>query len=78
MPTSDRGAGWLRSTALLDQNDPSRVYLLVLFESEEQARAREKDPRREEVSQPAKALMAEIFEGGLEFTDLAVAAEVSV
>ncbi len=42
------GSGLVRSTAMQDQNDPSRVYMLVVFESEEKARAREKDARREE------------------------------
>ena len=31
-----------------DENDPGRVYLSAVFESEEKARVREKDPRREE------------------------------
>ena len=34
------GSGLVRSTAMQDQNDPSRVYMLVVFESEEAARAR--------------------------------------
>ena len=33
------GSGLLRSTTMRDQNDPSRVYALVVFESEEKARA---------------------------------------
>ena len=37
------GSGLLRSTAMQDQNDPSRVYMLVVFESEEAgSRARER------------------------------------
>ena len=40
------GSGLVRSTAMQDQNDPSKVYMLVVFESEEKARARENDPRR--------------------------------
>ena len=71
------GSGLVRSTAMLDQNDPSRVYMLVVFESEEAARARESDPRREEGLQAARATMAEIFDGPPEFVDLTVVGEVS-
>jgi quinol monooxygenase YgiN len=35
------GSGLVRSTAMRDQKDPSKVYMFVLFESEEAARARE-------------------------------------
>ena len=40
------GSGLVRSTAMRDQNDPSRVYMLVVFESEEAARARERSATR--------------------------------
>ena len=66
------GSGLLRSSAMQDQKDPSRVYMLVVFESEEKAREREDDPRRSEGLQAARATMAEIFEGAPEFTDLTV------
>ena len=66
------GSGLLRSSAMQDQKDPSRVYMLVVFESEEKAREREDDPRRGEGLQAARATMAEIFEGAPEFTDLTV------
>jgi quinol monooxygenase YgiN len=69
------GSGLLRSTALQDQNDPSRVYMLVVFESEEKARERENDSRRDEGLQSARATMAEIFDGAPEFTDLTVIAD---
>jgi quinol monooxygenase YgiN len=71
------GSGLVRSTAMRDQNDPSRVYMLVVFESEEKARARENDPRRQEALQAARATMAEIFDGAPEFVDLAVVDEMS-
>jgi quinol monooxygenase YgiN len=71
------GSGLLRSTAMRDQNDPSRVYMLVVFESEEKARARENDPRRQEGLQAARATMAEIFDGAPEFVDLTVVDEMS-
>jgi quinol monooxygenase YgiN len=71
------GSGLLRSTAMQDQNDPSRVYMMVVFESEEAARARENDLRRDEGLQAARATMAEIFDGPPEFVDLTVVEEFS-
>jgi len=69
------GSGLVRSTAMRDQKDPSKVYLFVVFESEEQARARENDPRRQDGLQAARATMAEIFDGAPEFLDLTVVEE---
>ena len=66
------GSGLLRTTAARDQNDPSRIYHFVLFESEERARAREQDPVRQKDLEGVRALMAEIFEGAPEFVDLEV------
>lgn len=71
------GSGLVRSTAMRDQKDPSQVYFLVVFESEEKARERENDPRRQEGLEDARATMAEIFEGAPEFTDLTVVEELS-
>lgn len=65
-------SGLVRSTTMRDQNDPSRVFTLVVFESEEQARARESDPRRQEGLQTVRSAMSEVFEGGAEFVDLTV------
>jgi quinol monooxygenase YgiN len=75
--TEQPGSGLVRSLAMRDTKDPSRVYMLVVFESEEAARARESDPRREEGLARARATMAEIFAGPPEFTDLDVMAEIS-
>jgi antibiotic biosynthesis monooxygenase (ABM) superfamily enzyme len=71
------GSGLVRSTAMRDQKDPSRVYMMVVFDSEERARARENDSARQEGLQAARATMAEIFEGPPEFVDLTVVDEVS-
>ena len=68
-------SGLLRSSALQDQNDPSRGHMLVVFESEQKARERENDPRRDEGLRIARETMAEIFEGPPEFTDLTVVAD---
>jgi quinol monooxygenase YgiN len=70
--TERPGSGLLRTTAARDQNDPSRVYHFVLFESEDKARSREQDPARQKDLEEARALMADIFEGPPEFVDLGV------
>ena len=77
MQPSKPGSGLLRTTAFRDQNDPSRIYHMVVFESEEKARQREEDSRREESLSAARATMAEIFEGPPEFVDLTVVEETS-
>ena len=69
------GSGLVRTLVMHDQKDPSQVYALVVFDSEEKARAREQDPRRQEALQAARAMMADIFDGPPEFTDLRVADE---
>lgn len=71
------GSGLVRSTTMQDQKDPSRACTLVVFESEERARERENDPRRQEGLQAVRAMMAEIFDGAPEFTDLMVIDEVA-
>jgi hypothetical protein len=58
-----------------DQKDPNVAYMLVVFESEEKARARERDPRRQEGLAGVRATMAEIFDGPPEFVDLNVVRE---
>jgi hypothetical protein len=66
------GSGLVHATATRDSKDPSRVIMFVVFESEEKARERENDPRREEGLSGARATMQEIFDGAPEFTDLTV------
>jgi quinol monooxygenase YgiN len=73
--TEQPGSGLLRSTAFRDQKDPSRMYMLVIFESEEKARAREQDERRQEGLAAARATMAEVFVGAPEFIDLVVVSD---
>jgi heme-degrading monooxygenase HmoA len=70
------GSGLIRTTLMHAQHDPTQVYVMVVFESEEHARARENDPRRQEAMKPAQAMMAEIFEGPPEFVDLTVDADM--
>jgi hypothetical protein len=38
-------SGWQRNVTLQDQNDPTIIYQLVYFESEEKARANEQNPK---------------------------------
>jgi antibiotic biosynthesis monooxygenase (ABM) superfamily enzyme len=68
-------SGLVRSTAMLDQNDPTMLYLMVVFENEDQARARERDPRRTEGLQRVRAIMEEVVDGEREFIDLNVLEE---
>lgn len=75
--TEQPGSGLLRSTTMRDQNDPSRVYMFVLFESEEAARQREQDPRRQDGLAEARAMMAELFDGPPEFVDLTVVGDAT-
>jgi hypothetical protein len=69
------GSGLVRSIFMRDQADPSRILTLVVFESEEKARAREQDARRTEQLAAARSIMADIFEGPPTFTDLVVVDE---
>ena len=73
--TEQPGSGLLRSTAFRDQKDPSRLYMLVIFESEESARAREQDERRQEGLAALREIMAEVFDGPREFVDLTVVSD---
>jgi quinol monooxygenase YgiN len=69
------GSGLVRALALRDQHDPGRVFFMVVFESEDAARAREQDASRQQALGPARQTMAEIFEGPPDFLDLEVVHE---
>ena len=66
------GSGLVREMFLRDQKDPGHAYILAVFETEEKARARERDPRRREGLQAMQATMAEVLAGPPEFVDLTV------
>jgi quinol monooxygenase YgiN len=70
-------SGLIRSTAMRDQNDPDTLYMMVVFDSEESARAREKDPRREPGLAAAHETMGRILDGAPEFVDLTVVSETT-
>jgi quinol monooxygenase YgiN len=65
-------SGLVRTTVLRSQHDPDVVYVLVVFENEEKARAREQDPRRQEGLKGVQTAMAQVLDGPPEFIDLAV------
>jgi quinol monooxygenase YgiN len=65
-------SGLVRTILMRDQKDPDQLYTLVVFESEEKARAREQDPRRQEGLQTVRAMMDDILASPPEFVDLAV------
>ena len=67
--------GLLRTMIMQDQKDPDQFCTLVVFESEEKARARERDPRRQEGLQAFRAMLADILASRPEFADLAVVEE---
>jgi heme-degrading monooxygenase HmoA len=69
-------SGLLRTIVMQDQADPARVFVLVVFESEAKARARENDPRRDEGVQALRASLADVLEAAPEYTDLDVMAEL--
>jgi len=66
------GSGLVREVVMHAQENPDQAYILAVFESEEKARARERDPRRQEALQAMQATMADILAGPPQFTDLTV------
>src|SRR3954466_9504942 len=71
------GSGLVRSTTMRDQKDPRTVGVMGTFESEEKARVREQDERRQSGLQPVSEPMAQIFDGPPEFIELDVIEEHS-
>jgi heme-degrading monooxygenase HmoA len=69
-------SGLLRTIVMQDQADAARVFVLVVFESEEKARARESDPRRHDGIQALRASLADVLDGAPEYTDMNVLAEL--
>jgi quinol monooxygenase YgiN len=70
-------SGLVRSMMMQDLKDPSVAYMLVVFQSEEKARARENDPRRQDGLAEVRALMGEIFDGAPQFVDLTILDEMT-
>lgn len=68
-------SGLLRTMLMRSQADPNVVYVLVVFDSEEQAREREQDPRRQQGLERIRAAMGDVLDGPPEFVDLTVLLE---
>jgi hypothetical protein len=68
-------SGLVRTMVMRSQADPTVVYALVVFDSEEKARAREHDPRRREGLEGIRAAMGNVLDGPPEFFDLDVLQE---
>jgi heme-degrading monooxygenase HmoA len=65
-------SGLQRTLVMRNQKDPSEVFVLVIFDSEEAARAREQDPRRQEGLTAIRAALGDAIDGPPEFFDLDV------
>jgi quinol monooxygenase YgiN len=65
-------SGLMRTMVMRSQADPTLVFVLVVFDSEEKARAREQDPRRQQALQHIRAAMGDVLDGPPEFFDLNV------
>ena len=65
-------SGLVRTMVMRSQSDPTLAYVLVVFESEEKARAREQDPRRLQGLERIRAAMGGVLDGPPEFFDLDV------
>ena len=68
-------SGLSRTMVMRSQADPNLVYVLVVFDSEEKARAREQDPRRQQGLERIRAAMGGVLDGPPEFVDLNVLLE---
>ena len=62
-------SGLLQTLVMRSQKDPTEVFVVVVFESEEKARAREQDPRRAEPLQRIRAAMGNVLNVPPEFVD---------
>jgi heme-degrading monooxygenase HmoA len=67
--TGQKDSGLLQTLVMRSQKDPTEVFVVVVFESEEKARAREQDPRRQEPLQRIRAAMGDVLSGPPEFFD---------
>src|SRR5450631_3635019 len=68
-------SGLLRTMVMRSQADPHLVYVLVVLDSEDKARAREQDPRRQQGLERIRAAMGDVLDGRPEFFDLNVLRE---
>ncbi len=59
-------SGWLRTLSFRGADDPGQLYMIVFFESEEKARANERNPKHQEIA----GQLSQFAEGQLQFVDL--------
>lgn len=62
-------SGLLQTLVMRSQKDPTEVFVVVVFESEDKARAREEDPRRQEPLEGIRAAMGNVVNRPPEFFD---------
>jgi heme-degrading monooxygenase HmoA len=62
-------SGLVQTLVLRSEKDPTEMFVVVVFESEEKARAREDDPRRREPLQRIRGAMGSVLNGPPEFFD---------
>lgn len=62
-------SGLLQTLVMRSQADPTEVFVVVVFESEEKARAREEDPRRQEPLEQIRGAMGNVLNKAPEFFD---------
>lgn len=65
-------SGLVKTVVMRSQADPTLVFVLVLFDSEEKARERERDPRRQQGLERIRAALGDVLDGPPEFFDLDV------
>lgn len=62
-------SGLVQTLVMRSQADPTEVFVVVVFESEEKARTRDKDPRRQEPLGRIRASMGDVLNRPPEFFD---------
>jgi heme-degrading monooxygenase HmoA len=62
-------SGLLQTLVMRSKADPTEAFVVVVFESEEKARAREEDPRRQEPLQRIRGALGGVLNGPPEFFD---------
>jgi len=62
-------SGLLQTLVMRSKADPTETFVVVVFESEEKARAREQDPRRQEPLRRIRAALGDVLNGQPEFFD---------
>lgn len=62
-------SGLVQTLVMRSQKDPADAFVVVVFQSEEKAREREKDPRRQEPLQRIRAALGNVLDGPPEFFD---------